>query len=277
MKFDFHSHTKASDGDLTPTELVLRACNQGVDVLAITDHDTTAGLAEALEVAKDKPLTLINGVEISTRWHSFDIHVVGLGIDTENQALQTLLAGQRQQRVIRAEEIGARLAKRGIEGVYEAACQKAGAAAVGRGHFAKVLLDRGLVNTQQAAFDKYLGKGNAGYVPNNWCDIETAVAHIHQAGGIAVLAHPARYRLSNKWLRKLITLFSEVGGDAMEVVLCQQAPHERAFLQTLCEQYQLLASVGSDFHTPGRWIELGRHLHLPEIPGVWQRLGLEVE
>ncbi|SDK01688.1 hypothetical protein SAMN04488540_11764 [Ferrimonas sediminum] len=275
MKFDFHSHTKASDGDLTPTELVGRARNQGLAVLAITDHDTTDALEEAHRAADGTGLTIIDGVEISTRWHSFDIHIVGLGINPGEPAMVDLLAQQRQRREARALEIGVRLAKRGIDGVYDEAKRKAGSGAVGRGHFAKVLMDRGLVVQQQAAFDKYLGKGKAGYVPNNWCDIETAVAVIHQAGGLAVLAHPCRYRLSNKWLRKLLALFAEVGGDGMEVVLCQQPPQERQFLAQLCQEHGLLASVGSDFHQPGRWIELGRHLHLPDIPGVWQRLGLE--
>ncbi|TKB49981.1 PHP domain-containing protein [Ferrimonas sediminicola] len=272
MKFDFHSHTTASDGTLTPSELVGRALNQQVDVLAITDHDTTAGLAEAREAAKGRGLTLINGVEISTKWHSFDIHIVGLGFDANNTELQALLDQQRRRRDLRAREMGNRLARKGIPGVWEEAVRKANGATVGRGHFSRVLLERGLVTTQQQAFDKYLGRGKPGYVPNDWCDIATAVSTIQGAGGLAVLAHPGRYQLSNKWLRRLLTLFSEVGGDAMEVVLCQQPQNERSFLGQLCREHRLLASVGSDFHQPGRWVELGRHLQLPDLPGVWQKL-----
>ncbi|MBW3166287.1 RNase RNM [Ferrimonas balearica] len=273
MKIDLHCHTTASDGTLTPTELVTRAALQQVTILAITDHDTVAGLGEASEVAAQKGVRLISGVEISTRWHGFEIHIVGLNFDPQHPAMVALLDSQQRNREARAVAIGDKLAKRRIEGAYEAARAMAGEGVVGRGHFARVLVNRGIVRQPQAAFDKYLGKGQSAYVPTQWCSIEQAVAAIHQAGGVSVLAHPGKYSLSNKWLRKLLGEFQAAGGMAMEALGSQQSPDQRRFLLSLAEEHQMLISAGSDFHQPGRWIELGRGLQRPDMPGVWHHLG----
>ncbi|SHH36781.1 RNase RNM [Ferrimonas marina] len=274
MKIDLHCHTKASDGTLTPELLVGRALNQQVDLLAITDHDTTAGLAPARAAAEGSSLTLINGVEISTRWESFEIHVVGLDFDPDHPGLQALLAQQAQRRTERAEAIAAKLSKRRIEGTLEEAMALAGNGCIGRSHFARVLLQRGIVSASQQAFDRYLGRGQSAYVPNQWCSIAEAVAAIQAAGGLAVLAHPGKYQLSNKWLRRLLAEFVEAGGEAMEAIHCQQNPQQRQFLLALAKEYRLLISAGSDFHFPGRWVELGRGLHRPEEPaGVWHQRG----
>ncbi|MBW3140277.1 RNase RNM [Ferrimonas balearica] len=273
MKIDLHCHTTASDGTLTPTELVTRAALQQVTILAITDHDTVAGLGEASEVAAQKGIRLISGVEISTRWHGFEIHIVGLNFDPQHPAMVALLDSQQRNREARAVAIGDKLAKRRIEGAYEAARAMAGEGVVGRGHFARVLVNRGIVRQPQAAFDKYLGKGQSAYVPTQWCSIEQAVAAIHQAGGVSVLAHPGKYSLSNKWLRKLLGEFQAAGGMAMEALGSQQSPDQRRFLLSLAEEHQMLISAGSDFHQPGRWIELGRGLQRPDMPGVWHHLG----
>ncbi|MBY5993843.1 PHP domain-containing protein [Ferrimonas balearica] len=273
MKIDLHCHTRASDGTLTPTELVQRAALQQVAILAITDHDTTDGLAEARSEADRQGIQLVNGVEISTRWHSFEIHVVGLGFDPESDALSTLLAQQQASREARARAIGDKLAKRGIEDAYARAKALCGTGTLGRGHFARLLVEQGLVRHTQAAFDKYLGKGQSAYVATPWCTIAEAVAAIHRAGGVSVLAHPGKYSLSNKWLRKLLGSFVEADGMAMEALGCQQSPDQRRFLLSLAEEHQLLISAGSDFHQPGRWIELGRGLQRPEQTGVWHHFG----
>ncbi|GAA4901058.1 PHP domain-containing protein [Ferrimonas pelagia] len=273
MKIDLHCHTRASDGTLTPSDLVARALNQQVEILAITDHDTVAGLAEARQAAQGSRLQLISGVEISTRWHSFDIHIIGLNFDPDDVPLNRLLDRHGQWRISRAEAIAAKLAKRGIDGTLEQAMGYADGGSVGRSHFARVLQERGLVTAKQAAFDKYLGRGQSAYVSNQWCSVAEAIHAIEQAGGLAVLAHPSKYQLSNKWLRKLLVEFKVAGGRAMEAIHCQQNTQQRQFLLALAQEYELLISAGSDFHFPSRWVELGRGLHRPPQPGVWDHLG----
>ncbi|WP_105189904.1 RNase RNM [Pseudoalteromonas sp. T1lg48] len=274
MKYDLHSHSQFSDGKLSVTELVQRAADKGVDVLALTDHDTIAGIAPAQAAIRelDLPLTLVPGVEISTRWHSFEIHIVGLQVDTETEQLNELLGQQQQKRRERAAKIGERLDKAGFENTHEQALALAEKAQVTRAHFARVLVAQGAAKTMQGVFKKYLSRGNTGYVPSTWCDMGTAVDAIHSAGGQAVLAHPGRYKISNKWLRKLLAEFSALGGDAMEVAQTQQAPCERQFLGQLAREHGLLCSQGSDFHFPLPYIELGKNLYLPkDCEGVWQR------
>ncbi|MCL1156895.1 PHP domain-containing protein [Shewanella inventionis] len=270
---DLHSHTTASDGQLTPTQLIARAIEKGVEMFAITDHDTVGGLAEAhvANLAHDTPLSLINGCEISTRWNSYDIHIVGLNIDITHSGLLDFLAHQRQLRDIRAQEIGERLAKAGIDGAYEGAKAIAGDAALSRGHYARWLADNGHASDMPSVFKRFLARGKTGYVPNNWGDMASAIAHIHQAGGLAVLAHPSGYKLSVKWLKRLVREYAEAGGDAMEVVLGQQTLDDRNNLIALSKQNNLLGSVGSDFHFPSNWIELGKNLYQPQgVEWVWQ-------
>ena len=271
--YDLHSHTTASDGYLTPEALVARAVEMRVGVLAITDHDSTEGLARAAAAIADQqlPLQLINGVEISTLWENHEIHIVGLRIDPQHPAMVGLLERQAQLRVERAQEIGRRLAKARIDGAYEGALRLAQGGAVTRAHFARYLVEIGIADNIAKVFKKYLAKGNTGYVPPQWCTIEEAVDVIHQSGGQAVVAHPGRYDLSAKWLKRLLAYFAEHGGDAMEVAQCQQSPDERTQHAALARDYNLLASQGSDFHLPCSWIELGRKLWLPaNVQAVWQ-------
>ncbi len=270
---DLHSHTTASDGHLTPSELVARAIEKGVQLFAITDHDTVAGLSEAraFNLAQTEPLKLISGVEISTRWNSYDIHIVALNFDDEHPELLAFLEHQRSLREARAEEIGLRLAKAGIEGAYEGAKTIAAGAAISRGHYARWLADNGHAVDMPSVFKRFLARGKTGYVPNNWGDMANAIEVIHAAGGLAVLAHPSGYKLSAKWIKRLVREFKEAGGDAMEVVLGQQTLDDRANLVALSIQNQLLASIGSDFHFPSNWIELGKNLYQPQgIDWVWQ-------
>lgn len=270
---DLHSHTTASDGQLTPSELIERAIEKNVKVFAITDHDTTDGLAEAhaYNNAHATPLTLINGVEISTRWNSFDIHIVALKVAVDNPVLVDFLENQRTLRSDRAKEIGERLQKAGIEGAYEGAKGYAGEAAISRGHYARWLAEKGYATNTGNVFKRYLARGKTGYVPNNWGSMEQAIDVIHQAGGVAVLAHPNGYKLSAKWVKRLVREFKGAGGDAMEVVLGQQTIDDRSQLIALSVLNNLSCSLGSDFHFPSSWIELGRNLFQPQgVNWVWQ-------
>lgn len=275
--FDLHSHTTASDGTLTPEALVARAVEMRVGVLAITDHDTVAGIAPAQQAitALGLALRLIPGVEISTLWEHHDIHIVGLGLQPQHPALTAFLAAQKERRWQRAQEISARLERARIPGALEGAQRLAGDGEITRGHFARFLVEQGKAANVAQVFKSYLAKGKTGYVPPQWCTIEEAVAVIHQAGGVAVLAHPGRYDLSPKWLKRLIAHFVAAGGEAMEVAQCQQAPDERTQLARYAQDFQLYASQGSDFHLPCAWIELGRKLWLPGgVTPVWHHPAL---
>ena len=272
MRIDLHSHSTASDGRLTPAELVRRAVAQRVDVLALTDHDTVAGLPEAAGTiaAENLPLRLIDGIELSTSWDALEIHVVGLHIDASSPELLAAISRQESARQARGVELGHRLAKQRIDNAYEGALALANGASLTRAHFARYLVEAGHCNTQQKAFDHYIGRGGKAYVPHQWMSIAEAIQVIHASGGLAVLAHPGRYKLSTKWLKRLLLLFKESGGDAMEVSLPQQSPQDRANLGLWCREHKLLASVGSDFHAPTSWQELGRNLWLPkDVTPVW--------
>ncbi|EHX2142801.1 5'-3' exoribonuclease [Escherichia albertii] len=271
--YDLHSHTTASDGCLTPEALVHRAVEMRVGILAITDHDTTAAIAPAREEISRSglALNLIPGVEISTVWENHEIHIVGLNIDIVHPAMCAFLAQQTERRNQRAQLIAERLEKAQIPGALEGAQRLAQGGAVTRGHFARFLVERGKASSMADVFKKYLARGKTGYVPPQWCTIEQAIDVIHHSGGKAVLAHPGRYNLSAKWLKRLVAHFAEHHGDAMEVAQCQQSPNERTQLATLARQHHLWASQGSDFHQPCPWIELGRKLWLPAgVEGVWQ-------
>ena len=271
--YDLHSHTTASDGCLTPEALVHRAVEMRVGTLAITDHDTTAAIAPAREEISRSglALNLIPGVEISTVWENHEIHIVGLNIDITHPLMCEFLAQQTERRNQRAQLIAERLEKAQIPGALEGAQRRAQGGAVTRGHFARFLVECGKASSMADVFKKYLARGKTGYVPPQWCTIEQSIDVIHHSGGKAVLAHPGRYNLSAKWLKRLVAHFAEHHGDAMEVAQCQQSPNERTQLATLARQHHLWASQGSDFHQPCPWIELGRKLWLPAgVEGVWQ-------
>ncbi|EOP7780428.1 RNase AM [Escherichia coli] len=271
--YDLHSHTTASDGCLTPEALVHRAVEMRVGTLAITDHDTTAAIAPAREEISRSglALNLIPGVEISTVWENHEIHIVGLNIDITHPLMCEFLAQQTERRNQRAQQIAERLEKAHIPRALEGAQRLAQGGAVTRGHFARFLVECGKASSMADVFKKYLARGKTGYVPPQWCTIEQAIDVIHHSGGKAVLAHPGRYNLSAKWLKRLVAHFAEHDGDAMEVAQCQQSPNERTQLATLARQHHLWASQGSDFHQPCPWIELGRKLWLPAgVEGVWQ-------
>ncbi|MEZ9229904.1 PHP domain-containing protein [Vibrio amylolyticus] len=273
MKIDLHSHTTASDGRLSPQNLIDRAVSFDVKVMAITDHDTIDGIAPAQQHIEQNelPIQLITGIEFSTVWQNKDIHIVGLNIDQHDSAVTALIEQQKLHRHERAKLIAHRLEKATQEGVFEEVQKLAGDAPITRAHFAKWLVDNGYAKTMQQVFKKYLTRNNPGYVPPTWCLMKDAVEAIHHAGGVAVLAHPGRYNLTAKWVKRLLSAFCEAGGDAMEVALPQQAQQERRTLADYAIQYKLLASQGSDFHYPSPWTELGRNLWLPSgVEPVWK-------
>lgn len=265
-RVDLHSHTKCSDGGLTPQELLDRAVNFQLDALAITDHDTLAGLDIAKKhiIDKNLPITLIDGIEISTSWHNFEIHIVGLNIDVKNAELNALIGQQQIAREQRAASMGDKLVKCGLPNIYEQAKLLAQEGSITRAHFAKVLFQQGHVSTMQGAFDKYIGKGKRAFVKPTWCSIETAIDVIHKAGGSAVMAHPIRYDMTAKWLRRLIEQFKAANGDGLEIVLPQMNKEQRKNMLNYCLEYDLYASLGSDFHYPSKWADLGKNLTLPE-------------
>ncbi len=271
-RYDLHSHTTASDGELTPAALIERAIEKGVNILAITDHDTCEGVLEARRylTENERPIELVNGVEISTLWENIEIHIVGLNFSPSHPAMVELLEEQSERRFERGIEMGRRLQKAGINDAWENAQRISGGGQVTRAHFAQYIVQIGKEKTINNVFKRYLSKGKTGYVPAKWCTIQASIDAIHAAGGVAVLAHPAKYQLSNKWLKRLVAHFKQCEGDAMEVSHCQQPPNEKQYLAELANNANLHTSVGSDFHRPCSWIELGRNLWLPnDDNAVW--------
>ncbi len=201
--YDLHCHSTVSDGALSPTELVQRAYEQGVTSLALTDHDTVAGLSEAQAAATEAGITLIPGIELSASWQNKCFHIVGLGIDPEFPPLRDATRSLQLMRTERAEKIAAKLEKKCIPGALEAVKKAAGNGMITRSHFADFLLSQFHVSSQQEAFDRYLGAGKAAFVSTTWTDMELAINWITQSGGIAVLAHPLRYKLTASWMKRL--------------------------------------------------------------------------
>lgn len=255
--------------------LVSRAKEREVDVLALTDHDTIAGLNLAQKAADECGLTLVNGIEFSSQWGKGGVHIVGLGVNINSPELLLAIEQQNTSRAGRAVQIAARLAKAGITGSLEGAQRLAGNAYVGRPHFAQYLVDVGAVSTINAAFKKYLGTGKLADVKYQWPSMSQVIDWIHQAGGVAVLAHPCKYDLTRTKMCALIKDFALAGGDALEVVSGMQAHPVTQDLAKIAQANQLAASCGSDFHMPGQaWQELGCFPSLPEnCRPVWELLG----
>jgi len=268
---DLHCHSTASDGALTPEDLVARAAEQGVSHLALTDHDTIAGLAQARARGQELGLSLISGVELSCVWRSHTIHVVGLDFDEADSAFLEALAQQNENRWQRARLIADRLARLKVDGLLEKATALAGGDVPGRPHFAQVLVNAEVVPKTAHAFKRYLGSGKPGDVKACWPELSEVVQWITDAGGIAVLAHPRKYRLTATRLRELTADFRRAGGRAIEVSVSGQSSGDLGFVAELARREQLLASQGSDFHFPGApWCELGRIMKMPEgLEPVW--------
>jgi len=269
--YDLHTHSTASDGTLSPSELVARAVVAGVDVLALTDHDTTEGIQEASVAARGSGICLVTGVEISVTWGGQVVHIVGLGFDPANKTLQAGLAELRHFREWRAEEIGRRLEKHGISGAYEGAKGYSNGHLISRTHFARFLVERGYAPDMRKVFKQFLTQGKPGHVAGEWADLDKAVSWVNDAGGEAVIAHPARYGMTRTKLRRLIGEFRESGGVALEVVSGSHSKDEAFTMAKHSGDFSLRASVGSDYHGPETpWVDLGKLSALPDnaVP-IW--------
>lgn len=275
MVFDLHSHTYFSDGILSPDALVVRAQQQGVSVLAVTDHDTIAGLEIAQQAAEECGITLINGIEFSSQWGKSGVHIVGLAIDVHSSVLQESIQFQNNARTQRAHAIAEKLVKAGFPHALEGAQAIAGDATLARPHFAHYLVSIGAVKNLEAAFKKYLGAGKLADVKFQWPAMQQVIGWIHAAGGKAVLAHPAKYEFTRTKMCALIADFAQAGGDAIEVVSGIQVSGLGEDLARIANQHHLYASCGSDFHMPKQsWQELGRFTALPAAARpVWELLG----
>jgi len=270
--YDLHCHSTASDGTLSPTALVQRAHEHGVTSLALTDHDTVAGLNEAQMAATAAGIHLIPGIELSTSWQNKCLHIVGLGIDPDYPPLREATQNLQIMRMERAEKIADKLEKKRIPGALEAVKKAAGEGMITRSHFADFLLSQFHVSTQQEAFDRYLGAGKSAFVATTWSDMALAINWITESGGVAVLAHPLRYNLTASWMKRLLAAFKEAGGLGIEVVTGRYNSDEIKTVAAYATRFELAGSVGSDFHNPSnQWIELGRLAPLPEnIKPVWE-------
>ena len=273
---DLHTHSTASDGVLDPQMLVRRAQGRGVRLLALTDHDTTAGIGAAREAARTAGITLVAGIELSTLWASCGLHVLGLGVDPAAAPLRQLEADLARLRETRAQRIAQRLSAAGIEGALGGALRLAAGGQVTRSHFARHLVEAGAVASGQEAFKRYLGRGGKAFVRTEWPDLEQILAGILGAGGLPVLAHPLAYRLSASRMRRLLAEFRELGGVGIEVVCGGYSRQMQQNCASLALRYELCGSVGSDFHTPETpWRELGPKAALPlSVTPVWTRLPL---
>lgn len=277
MKYDLHSHTTASDGVLTSRELLLRAKNRAVDVLAITDHDTVEGLEEARHHANEIGITLVNGVEVSVTWNKTQIHIVGLGVDYGNEELLEKTALLQKTRILRAEKIAQHLEKEGFDKPLEGALRYSANENITRTHFARYIINTGRARDMAEVFKHYLSYGKPGYVSAQWLSLEDAVGMLNRSGGQAVIAHPSRYKMTNTKMRKLLADFKSAGGAGMEVVNSGLNPEIIKHNASLAMEFDLLASAGSDFHSPdNKYIDLGRFPELPQtVTPVWQEWKLQ--
>jgi len=272
LRYDLHCHSTHSDGLLAPGEVVRRAAARGVDVLALTDHDEVAGLAEAQEAARGTSLTLVHGSELSVSWNALTIHVVALRIDTANEKLAAGLAAIRSGRETRGQRIAQALAAAGIHGAWEGALRYVtNERLVSRTHFARFLVEAGHARDVKDVFSRYLTPGLPGYVQHDWATLPDAIGWIHAAGGSAVLAHPGRYKVTPGELTQLITDFRDAGGDALEVLSPSHTAAQVDQFAALTRVHGLRGSMGSDYHGPGEsFLDLG---DLPPLPAgvtpVW--------
>ncbi|HYH41586.1 MAG TPA: PHP domain-containing protein [Burkholderiales bacterium] len=273
--FDLHTHSTRSDGVMLPGDVVARAALRGVKAIALTDHDDISGLAEARVAADAAGIRLIDGVEISVSWQGHTLHVVGLAVDPQNSVLVYGLRRNRGGRNGRAALIAAGLAKVGIENALEGAnAYVTNPELVSRAHFARFLVETGRVRNTQAAFDRYLGEGKPGYAPHLWASLAESVEWIAAAGGIAVIAHPGRYKLDDRTRAALLGEFRDLGGVGIEVVTGSHTPDQYGYWAKRASEFGLLGSVGSDFHGPREsYKDLGDLPPLPSgCPPIWTRL-----
>ncbi|GKT12260.1 MAG: 3',5'-nucleoside bisphosphate phosphatase [Thiomicrorhabdus sp.] len=282
MKVDFHCHTTASDGALTPEQIIDLAVEHNVECLAITDHDTTAGYEVVRDYAAQNNVQLISGVEVSCDWRGSTIHIVGLDFDVSHSEFQQGLARIRDLRWNRANQIIEKLDERHNFHLSDLAArinERVGEGVVGRGHFAQLFIEEGLVKNTPQAFDKYLKRGRIGYVKSDWPPLEEVVGWIKQAGGVAVIAHPKVYKFTSRKLNLLIEDFKAAGGRAIEVVNQPRHSSEVIGMADRAYFHGLHASLGSDFHRPEHsWRGLGWLTPLPEkVSPVWALFSTKIK
>lgn len=280
LNADLHSHSSVSDGTLPPATLARRARDNGVGLWALTDHDELAGQREARDAAGQLGLPYLSGVEVSVSFAGSTVHIVGLGVDIDDSALHDGLRATRAGRAARAQAMGDALAQAGIAGAFDGALRHAGnPALVSRTHFARFLVESGVCRDTQEVFRNYLVRGRPGYVAHRWASLADAVRWITQAGGVAIVAHPGRYRFTANEEAALFAEFKAHGGRGVEVLTGSHSPADAVKYAALAQAEGLLASRGSDFHAPGESrVDLGR---LPGLPGtlapVWDALRERVQ
>lgn len=266
MKIDLHAHSYYSDGVLSPTELVQRAIEKQVDILALTDHDTLMGIKEAKAAAEKHSIKIIPGVEISCIWREQTIHMIGLNVDSANSVLCERLEKVYQDRKNRAEQIIKKLTKFGIPGIEENVHRQV-KGVYGRLHFARDLANRGYALTPGKAFKQFMARGKPGYVKSEWMSLVDATRLIRDAGGLPVIAHPRRYDFTLKKITSMLEEFKAEGGEGVEVATTNQNKSDQLMMARLAKQLDLAMSIGSDFHEPCAYNELGKAAFLVPIEG----------
>jgi predicted metal-dependent phosphoesterase TrpH len=275
MNADLHCHSSISDGTLEPEAVAARAKANGVELWALTDHDELAGQQRARSAAMALGLPYLTGTEVSVTFAAVTVHIVGLGFDIDDADLAAGLAATRGGREARARDMAAGLATVGIENAYEGALKFVGnPELISRTHFARFLVENGVCGDTQEVFRRFLVEGKPGYVPHRWAALGDAVRWISAAGGIAVVAHPARYKFTPTEEYALFSEFKAHGGRGVEVVTGSHSPAEALRYADTAREFDLLASRGSDFHSPlESRIDLGG---LPPLPAglspVWEAL-----
>ena len=280
LNADLHCHSVVSDGTLTPEALAARANANGVELWALTDHDEISGQARALAAAKAQGMQYLTGTEISVTFAGQTVHIIGLGFDHEDAGLQQGLLKTRGGRSERAQEMSQGLAQVGIHGCYEGALKYVGnPELISRTHFARYLVESGICSDTHEVFRKYLTDGKPGFVPHRWASLKEAVQWITEAQGIAVIAHPGRYNFTPNEEYAFFTEFKNHGGQGVEVVTGSHTTAEYVEYADMAKEFDLLASRGSDFHSPKESrIDLGT---LPWLPGqltpVWEALAHRIQ
>ncbi len=271
---DLHTHSTASDGKLSPTELVTLAHEQGVSMLALTDHDTIKGLEEAHQCASGLGMTLINGCELSVAWNKIPLHMVALGFEPDNQALKKWTQRNQTVRLERGRQIADLLVKKGLPDLYDKAVEEAGESQLGRPHFAKVMIREGIVKDMNKAFDHYLGNKKIGQIRDVWPQLEEIMPELAATDCELVLAHPKRYPVTVTKLKGVLADFKRYGGTAIEVASGNERPDHVRFLERLTREFEFEASAGSDYHGPfGPWTNVGRYtqVHEQEVRPIWYK------
>lgn len=275
LNADLHCHSVVSDGTMTPEDLASRAKANGVELWALTDHDEIGGQHRAAAAARAQGMAYLTGVEISVTFADTTVHIVGLGFDPDDVQLAEGLVATRGGRGERARDMAQQLAEVGIEGAYEGALKFVGnPALISRTHFARFLVESGVCRDTSEVFRRFLTEGKPGYVPHRWARLGDAVRWITEAGGLAVIAHPARYKFSANEEFALFSEFKAHGGRGVEVVTGSHSPPEYLTYAAMAQEFGLAASRGSDFHSPDEsHTDLGT---LPPLPGtlipVWELL-----